>query len=98
MTWQLSKHAKARALDMALLPHQIRNVLTAPRRVRPPNANHPGKELYERGEIAAVVTLPDEDGARTVITFLYRHRTGWEDDARFPAPKGRRRPKVRSLS
>lgn len=97
MTFHLSRHAKARALDMALDPGQIRNVLTKPKRVRPPNRSHPGKEMFERGEIAAVVTLPDAKGVRTVVTFLFRHRTGWEDDAKYPPPRGRRRPQVRGL-
>lgn len=86
--WEISKHAIQRALDMALTPDQIRDVLTRPKE-KYLSPKYPNSEYFGRDEVTAAVSRPAPDGTRIVFTFLWRHRTGWEDDYVFPPAPGR---------
>ncbi|MFD4474600.1 hypothetical protein ACFWPU_00585 [Streptomyces sp. NPDC058471] len=80
MDWSFSEHALGRALDMALDPEDIRQVLTHPDVKQPSGPGYPDHcQVWASNRIALVVS-PDE---QVVITCLWRGVTyvrGAEDE------------------
>ena len=73
--FDMTPHAKQRAVDMALEPEQIRDVLTRPRqRLRAAEM----KEKWTRGNLTAVIH--PRDGYYTVVTFIWATMSAWRDD------------------
>lgn len=67
--WHFTQHALDRALDMALDPHLIRQVLARPEVKQPSGPGYPSHyRVWASGRIALVVA-PEE---RVVVTCLWR--------------------------
>ena len=89
LTYKITKHALARAVDMALEPRQIKECIERPeiKRWDEKSGNEPGW-IYKRGDLAAIAD--EVDGLPAVVrTFLPSNRAAWEKEALLPAPTGR---------
>lgn len=77
--FRLSRHAVGRAAEMALTMDQIAGLIDDPHIVAEHDVTSKYRDtntvLHMRGDHTAVL---DTD-SRTVVTFLYRWREGWQD-------------------
>lgn len=73
--FEVTRHALDRAIDMTLDEDTIRAVLGDPRNVKP---GRPGRELWTRGPITAVMEA--REGYWAVITFMWATANGWAMD------------------
>ena len=86
--FRLTRHAAARAVDMALDPEFIRELVTHPDVKRwTDSPDHGGCWLYRKGDIAA--PIDEDDGVLSIRTFLPATRERWEREDALPIP-GRR--------
>lgn len=70
--WQFTNHALDRALDMALDPHAIREVLSDPEVIQPSGPGYPDHYQIWATDRIALVVIPDD---QVVITCLWRGAT-----------------------
>lgn len=83
---EFTPHALARALDVAVDPSELRDLITHPEQRFWSNKFECW--TYQRGRLAAGVS--EDSGRRVVLTVLWRTDGAWASDAsRAPLPAGR---------
>ena len=83
---EVSRHAAARALDMAVDGTEIRDCMQRPRKAY--HEHSTGNWVYSRGRIALVVAF--NGGTAVVATVLWVRDGLWRQDAEVaPMPEGR---------
>lgn len=82
-----TRHATTRLLDMAVEPAEIQRVLTRGR--YRPHGTERDREYLTIGRLTLVVTIPDEQGCRGVVTALWSSQHDWRCDQTKGSYKGR---------
>ena len=96
--WTFTQHALDRLLDMAVKPEEIQRTLLRGQYRR--HKTRPDQEYVTAGRLTFVVSTPDDEGTRRVITALWADQHNWKLDASRPGygRKFDRNPTIRSKS